>query len=276
MKNSYKIEDSPYQYLYVDITDRCNQKCNMCFFDDKDVVNLDYFSDVCKRLPKRTHIKLLAAEPTISPDFFEFIAVAKQHRHIVSFITNGIRFADMNFCRELRKMGHLGIGLSMNGGLDGNLYKTISGSDIKDIVLVGLHNLIELKFRRICPMVSVIRGVNEQVISDILSLAEKYKSITDVHFRNVFQVGKLLNEAQPYLIADLKKLVFRYVSPAKITSPSGRTCCGGCIMFRPEGKSYTIKLIEGVTDRVKDCWLRGKLLPENKIMPFWQSFGERV
>jgi hypothetical protein len=69
-------EDSPFTTLFADITHRCNMACRNCYIPVRDLPDLpvDWLFDLLERLPRRTRIRLVGAEPTMREDLPEIIA----------------------------------------------------------------------------------------------------------------------------------------------------------------------------------------------------------
>ena len=79
-------------------------------------------SEVFKKLPKRTDIRFIGAEPTMNDGLFEMIKVAKRYKHRPQILTNGLKLGQEQYVIDLKKSGLNWLGLSMNGGLDDEVY----------------------------------------------------------------------------------------------------------------------------------------------------------
>lgn len=92
----WTVEANPFSNLYVDLTERCNMACNYCCNPARQSPDLDlsYFTDVCRRLPRPVIWRFLGGEPTLHDNFFDFIDTAFAHGHRVQFNTNGLTFLD--------------------------------------------------------------------------------------------------------------------------------------------------------------------------------------
>jgi uncharacterized radical SAM superfamily Fe-S cluster-containing enzyme len=75
----FRPEDSPFGTLFADVTQRCNMACRNCYIPVHDLPDLpiDWLYDVLARLPRRTRIRLVGAEPTMREDLPEIIARAR-------------------------------------------------------------------------------------------------------------------------------------------------------------------------------------------------------
>ena len=95
----FPVRENPFPIIYVDLTHRCNMNCNLCYNPIRTLpdMELSYFEEVCKKLPERVLFRFMGGEPSSHPEFFDFIDVAGKYRHVVSFCTNGTKFADRSF-----------------------------------------------------------------------------------------------------------------------------------------------------------------------------------
>ena len=92
---TYEPEDNIFDNLVIDITHRCNMNCANCYIPNRDIPDLDLtgFYDLLKRLPFKTFIRLIGAEPTMRKDLCEIITNVKKHRHHPLLATNGLKLS---------------------------------------------------------------------------------------------------------------------------------------------------------------------------------------
>lgn len=117
---------NPYNYLAVNLTNRCNTYCRYCFQsakkNDTDYLNyenivriLDYAQT--KADPDKKHIlHLTGGEPTLNADFFRILKYAIDHQFTVRIQSNGLLWntfpeEDMN----LLKHPNVSIKISLDG-----------------------------------------------------------------------------------------------------------------------------------------------------------------
>ncbi|TNF33602.1 MAG: hypothetical protein EP312_08685, partial [Gammaproteobacteria bacterium] len=64
--HSFAPEDNPFTTLFADITHRCNMECPNCYIPNRDIPDMDaeWLYGILARLPRRTRIRLVGAEPT--------------------------------------------------------------------------------------------------------------------------------------------------------------------------------------------------------------------
>jgi len=288
----FRIEDNPYRYLYVDITLKCNMNCNICCSAEKrdSDMTIEYFEEVCKRLKKKVVFRIIGGEPTLHPDFFEFIRVANRYRHHITICTNGKTLSDYEYAKTLKnldvdfpkKLGDPFIMImDMSGGLtNDDFYEEIQGKKCALMKTTALLNMLDLDYKRIAITAIIVRGLNEVVIPELLMLGEKHKAVRAVHFRNMAKVGRWV-DTEPYELDELKDLLKQHMgdeavdNPYKIlkgvTAPKGMKCHNCCYQFQKD--LYTqVCLIEFATERSAKCWYRGQLLNDNfKIVPMFEN-----
>ncbi len=68
-------EENIFESLVVDLTHRCNMTCANCYLPNRTIPDLDVdrLYDALARLPKRTYIRLIGAEPTLRVDLPDII-----------------------------------------------------------------------------------------------------------------------------------------------------------------------------------------------------------
>ena len=74
-----KPENNTYPILSIQTTYNCNMLCANCYLgdmlnnDEYADLNMDMFKEAISKLPKRTDIRFIGAEPTMNDDLFEMI-----------------------------------------------------------------------------------------------------------------------------------------------------------------------------------------------------------
>lgn len=106
--------------VWLTINRICNFRCPWCYAEDTKYLKSDDMSfDLAKRLvdfSKTLGVKgilLIGGEPTYYPHFFELVKYIKKQEMHVTLVTNGYRFADMNFVKKTEESGLDTIGFSI-------------------------------------------------------------------------------------------------------------------------------------------------------------------
>ena len=99
-----KPEENTFSNIVIDLTHRCNMECTNCYIPNRDIPDLDKekLYDVLKKLPNRTYIRLIGAEPTMRDDLPEIIAKVKHLGHRPSVTTNGLKLAHLPYVKKLK------------------------------------------------------------------------------------------------------------------------------------------------------------------------------
>jgi molybdenum cofactor biosynthesis enzyme MoaA len=283
-KIEYAINKNPYESLFVDITNRCNMTCNFCYNPVRSIADmpLDHFRYVCANLPFPVVLKLGGGEPTLHPNLPDFIRIAHQYRHRVYIVSNGTRYTDPIFMDSLKELKRSGtaftMGLSMDGGYaNRHAYEVINGCNCLQQKLEAFNSLISYKLVRVCLTAIIVRGLNEDVIPQLIALAKQNTIVRYLHFRNAGKVGAWL-DTEPYSINELKGLVRHNFSEDEFKPKcvrelhclpeSGNECC---YRFRPTHR-LQISLIEFNSERSARCPKRGRLINNSyNIQPFFDS-----
>ena len=191
-------------FFYV--TSRCNLKCPVCY-EGNQALEEPTLDDLRRVLPTLRHARVLlcGAEPTCREDLPELIRAVNE-RNTAVLMTNGIRLADPDYVRRLREAGLGSVILAING-LDDEVYRRTNGRPLLDVKLKALENLGR---EDIVAHLSatITRGINEDQIGPIISLARRAKNVFQVRFRGMTQVGRYI-KTEPFFMSEMTKLVCR-------------------------------------------------------------------
>ena len=279
----YTVDNNPYKNLYVDLTMRCDMDCNYCYnpLRSRSDLSVEHFEEVCRRLPLPVDFKLLGGEPTMHPRFFDFIRIARQYDHSVFFASNGLRYTNPSFMRKLQAVDvNFVAGLSMDGGTTNDgFYEVMNNRRCLDKKMQAMHNLHEYAIKRVALSAIVVRDYNEQVIGELIGLADRYPDcVRYIHFRSAAKTGRWA-ETEPYSQHELREAMAPHIDPQKLvqegilqeihcTPEEGGECC---FRFRPN-RRLQISLIEFASEKSQRCPKRGKLLPGSfRIQPFYEN-----
>jgi 7,8-dihydro-6-hydroxymethylpterin dimethyltransferase len=136
----------------IDITNRCNLKCPVCFANAnyagyvyeptmEQVIGMLENLRATKPVPAQA-LQFSGGEPTIRKELPDMVRKAKElgFNH-VEVNTNGLRLSqDVEFAKELKEAGVSTIYLQFDG-LTSDVYKYIRGVDLLDIKMKAIENL---------------------------------------------------------------------------------------------------------------------------------------
>lgn len=187
----------------IDVTNRCNLACPVCFANagqagyvyepsTKEVKSIiDNFRS--NEPAKPPGLQFSGGEPTIREDLLELIEYANKvgFRHI-EVNTNGIRLAQsIDYCRELVDAGAKAVYLQFDG-LTSDVYLKTRGLDLLEVKKRVIENCRKIGFDAIVLVPTIIRGVNDHQIGDIIKFAAKNQDVVRcVNFQPVSICGRI-------------------------------------------------------------------------------------
>jgi hypothetical protein len=141
----------------------------------------------------------------------------------------------------------------------------------------SIKNVIDAGIGSIGCNATIIRGLNESVIPELLDLMMTTEQIHTIHFRNMTKVGDILQNV-PYSMEELKEVVHGYI-PNMYSYPTikngvecqGHECFGCCYRFKIGHKQVCI--IEFASPTSAKCWDRGWLDNDFKLHSY---FGQML
>jgi len=278
--NTFSIEENEYLQIFVDVTKKCNMNCNVCYQGDKknnkEFLDINYFEEVCKLLPKKVVFRLTGGEATLHPNLVDIVRIGGAHGNFMTLVTNGTMIAgNLNYVLKLKKAARFFMaGITLDGGFHNrDVYKLISNQDIMDTKLRALETLFRAGVRRTSAGMIIIKGMNEDVIDDLLQLADTHKSMRYLFIRPLAPIGNFVGY-ETYSVEETFEIVKERLKEKnkKITRMVERTpyCkdCRGCLCFIVDGK-YQIGITDMSRDQCRNCRYRGKLKNDYKIVPFF-------
>lgn len=186
---SCEVKHSP-TTVFVDITNRCNQDCPICIANVpgmgfKFEPPFEYFQKLFTYLaglnPKPS-IKLFGGEPTVRKDLIDIVNLARGMELSTSIVTNGLRLADEDYCRQL-----LATNAKLIFAFDGRdpaVYQKLRGdARIYETKLKALENIRKHRKGKITIMCVVAKGINDHLIGDLFQFChERTDFITALEF----------------------------------------------------------------------------------------------
>lgn len=179
----------------MEITDACNLACPVCLADAQGhhFLSLEQVSRMLDAYVKAEGnpdvIQISGGEPTLHPQLFEILALAKAKGiNVVQLNTNGIRIAQddafLNRLAEIKPALYLQF-----DGLTPEVYRQIRGADLLEVKMKAIERLAA-KGISVVLAVTVVHGVNDQQVGGIAKLAVEHPGIRGVFFQPVTYVGR--------------------------------------------------------------------------------------
>jgi molybdenum cofactor biosynthesis enzyme MoaA len=257
-------ENNPFESIMVDLTHRCNMECRNCYIPNREIPDLDvdWMLEVLARLPRRTRIRLVGAEPTVRKDLAELITSVRQLGHLPILMTNGLKLARRSYVQRLKGAGLRTVYLSVNGGFDDEAYYALDDLRCAGRKTSALSNLCSENMYASLGMI-LARGVNEHCVAPVFDFAKSHRQVRELHFRSIGRFGRWM-EGDTYNLNQLHDLFTR--------------ATGECLSdLDPieSGETYVDYMLSGVKIQLTE-WpdlgssRRGRLAPDGTIQPFFE------
>ncbi|MCW4018390.1 MAG: radical SAM protein [Candidatus Bathyarchaeota archaeon] len=206
----------------IDVTNRCNLKCPVCFANasaagyvyeptPEEITGMLENLRATRPVPA-TALQFSGGEPTIRNELFDFVRKAKElgFRH-VEINTNGVRISkDVEYAKKLREAGVSTIYLQFDG-LTSDVYKFIRGVDLLETKMRAIQNLREAGFGSIVLVVTLVKGVNDMQLGDIVKFAvDNFDIIRCINVQPVSLCGRIPQQEREKMritIPDFMRLV---------------------------------------------------------------------
>jgi|TARA_B100000073_G_scaffold333346_1_gene324732 sulfatase maturation enzyme AslB (radical SAM superfamily) len=203
-------EENTFKTISVQTTYKCQMSCSNCYLgdmlNDETIldVDADRFSSFLSKLPYRTDIRFIGAEPTMNPDIFNLLKIVRKNGHRPSMLTNGLKLRREDYTEKLKNSGLNLIGLSMNGGLDNDVYQEFDNGRYANQKMIALENCFKYN---ILPHVNVIIDptnihIIKPLVQYIIDMANKYnRKISAVKYPVMLRlksIGKIGNYRDTY------------------------------------------------------------------------------
>ena len=205
----------------IDVTNRCNLRCPVCFANAaaSGIVyepTQDEIRSMLVNLRRNdpvpvTALQFSGGEPTVRKDLPDLVRMAKElgFRHL-EVNTNGVVLSqNLEFCKELVDAGVSTIYLQFDG-LTSDVYRFTRGKDLLDVKMKALENCRKAGLHSIVLVVTLIKGVNDHQIGDIIKFAtENFDIVRCINVQPVSICGRIPQEEREKMritIPDFMKL----------------------------------------------------------------------
>ncbi len=184
----------------IDITNRCNFKCPVCFAEAKGegshyFLEMEVVTKMLKALLNRLvpcrSVQFSGGEPTLHPDFPKILSTARDlgFTHI-QVATNGSKFVDPAYAKLCEESGLHTIYLQFDGMSD-EVYLKMRGQRLLDKKIAAVRS-IEQTNMRIVLVPTIMSSVNVDQLGPIFQFAlEHNKIITGISIQPAADVGRI-------------------------------------------------------------------------------------
>jgi hypothetical protein len=191
----------------IEVTDKCNLSCPICYADSgvaefshnnqarhhRSLEQIEKMLDaIVANEGEPQIVQISGGEPTIHPQFFEIMDLAKSKpiKHLM-INTNGIRIAnDKSFCDRLSKyLPGIEVYLQFDS-LESTPLQDLRGVDLRGVRQKAIAHLNEFNISTTL-VVTLKKGLNNQEIGKIIDYALKRKCVRGVTFQPIQAAGRL-------------------------------------------------------------------------------------
>jgi len=257
--------------VFLNVTNRCNMNCPICIANIPGMgfefhPPLEYFERVLDGLAAfdtPPTVNLFGGEPTVREDMFEIIAMARSRGLRVGIVTNGLKLADEDYCKQVCESGaRVLLGFD---GRDPEIYSRMRKSPgAYEKKLKALENLKKHAKRKHTIMCCAARKINDKHMRDLIDFCHESRDfIANLHLipltetwsegefetditTTIEDVEEIIREAFPgekveYIPAGLphrlKKAMTFFGSP-RLTFGGVHPNCESATMFFSDGERY--------------------------------------
>jgi len=202
----------------VDLTNRCNLTCPVCFANANAAgylyePSLEQVRRMLQALRDEAPVanrvvQFSGGEPTIYPHFLEVLRMAKEmgFSHLQA-ATNGIMFTDLEFAMKAKEAGLHTLYLQFDGVCE-DIYQRTRGEALLEKKMQCIENVRKAGMK-ICFVPTIVKGVNDHQIGDIVRLAlENIDVVSAISFQPVSFTGRISRselEAKRITMADIAR-----------------------------------------------------------------------
>ncbi|MCD1294559.1 radical SAM protein [Methanocella sp. CWC-04] len=187
----------------IDVTNRCNLSCPICFANAKKsgYVYEPSFEEIRHMMTVLRNekpvpcyaVQFAGGEPTMREDLPEIIKMAKEMGFIqIQIATNGVKLAaSKDYCRELRKSPLSTVYLQFDGVTE-EPYVRARGFNALPLKLKAISNMRETGLDNIVLVPTLVKDVNSGQVGDIVRFAiENLDVVRGVNFQPVSFTGRI-------------------------------------------------------------------------------------
>ncbi len=206
----------------IDVTNRCNQKCPVCFANAEASgylyePSLEQIRAMMQMLRDEKPvpcpaIQFAGGEPTMRSEIVQIVKMASEFKFTqVQMATNGIKLAkSLKFCQDLAEAGLNTVYLQFDG-VTKEPYIINRGYDALDLKLKAIENCRAAGLTSISLVPTLAKGVNDNQVGDIIKFAvDNNDTVKGINFQPISFAGRINKKermAKRITIPDLFKLI---------------------------------------------------------------------
>jgi uncharacterized radical SAM superfamily Fe-S cluster-containing enzyme len=185
----------------VDLTNRCNLTCPVCFANANTAgylyePGIEQIRGMLQTLRDQSPVagrivQFSGGEPTIHPKFIEVLAMARDMGFTqLQAASNGLMFTNLEFAQAAKEAGLHTIYLQFDGVTD-DVYLKTRGEALFEKKMKALDNIRKAGMK-ICFVPTIVKGINDHQIGDIIRLAlANIEVVSAISFQPVSFCGRI-------------------------------------------------------------------------------------
>lgn len=205
----------------VDLTNRCNLTCPICFANANVQgylyePELEHIGRMLQALRDTKPVagravQFSGGEPTLHPRFFDILRMAKDmgFSHI-QIATNGLTFESLEFAQKAKEAGLHTLYLQFDGVTD-EVYRRTRGERLMERKLRSIDNVRRAGLK-IVLVPTIVKGINDHEIGDIVRMAlDNIECVSGISFQPVAFTGRIAKhelEAKRFTLSDFAHSVY--------------------------------------------------------------------
>lgn len=240
----------------VEVSDRCNLSCPICYADSgveevsatnqprrhRSLELIEQLLDnVVANEVEPDVVQISGGEPTIHPQFFEILDIAKRKpiKHLM-INTNGIRIAqEREFCDRLSQyMPGIEVYLQFDS-FEEKALRELRGADLRAVREKAIAHLNEFRISTTL-VVTLKKGLNDHEIGKIIDYALQQRCVRGVTFQPIQVAGRLENfepKRDRYTLTEVRRAILQQSSYFKPEDILPVPCHPDCLAM-----AYALKL----------------------------------
>ena len=199
-KKDWEIVKKRVSSILLYVTNRCNSFCKICsrnsfYYDYSKEMSKNEIIQILKKIGRKKRVILIGGEPTIRKDLFEIIKIIKKSGNYPELFTNGLKLADVNYVKKLKRLNVERVYFSFDG-FRKDIYRIMNGNENElTLKLLALKNLETFGIDVILST-RVVKNLNEGEIEKILNFciasAKNNGNIKGVYLYGATRYGRFL------------------------------------------------------------------------------------
>jgi uncharacterized radical SAM superfamily Fe-S cluster-containing enzyme len=200
----------------VDLTNRCNLTCPVCFASANQAGHLseptfEMVVGMLRALRRQkpvpaTAVQFTGGEPTLHPEFFRILSAARDlgFTH-VQCASNGLTLAEPGFAERAADAGLQTVYLQFDG-VDDAIYRRLRGAPLLESKRLAIEACRRAGIR-ICLVPTIVKGVNDDQVGPIFRFAVRNSDVVNaIAYQPVSFSGRIARhelDAKRYTLGDL-------------------------------------------------------------------------